>query len=376
MRFPGSGASRRRLRCILPLVGFLAFSPETAHAGVDAATVAKARALLRDQLTAASTKSSSTDPTYFSSGVWRNTDNSCWRCDLGPAVAGAIQQRDAGFNDLKLRGYVRESIDTAISTYQKADGSMPDPTGSSSTSVMTMFALSEIGTVRDEMLPALRRTTRQRWDTAIRAAADYLITKGELTWYSNGNLNLLLAEDLYLTWKATGDARYLEAYSDEIDFVQRPGAQFPGAGLVITRQPTRADGSDGAGYLTENGGLDWDYAQVQQDVLARLFTLTGDPRVKYLLNLITNKVMERVETRTWMLTTTGGSRHPQVRVVSYTTPALSILAGSAGRTDLASKAIAQFTATAKRFRTSMTNGWWYYNFGTQPSVVLQAVNSP
>jgi hypothetical protein len=196
----------------------------------------------------------------------------------------------------------------------------------------------------------LDRKHRTEWTDALRGAVDFLQGNGNYEWYTNGNIALCNATAAAVTWSATGDPRYETIYRHALSFAEDPPvARWPGRGLAMTKNPTRADGSDGAGYLTEAAGdakpgFDADYVQVQADFAAVIALVTGDPEAIRLTNLLVNELLPRVFRSTWLLNTSGGSRHPdRGRTVPFTTSALAILADR-GRPELASLVPAQTAA--------------------------------
>lgn len=334
----------------------------------------KLRKFFKEEMALISQRSSATDSAYFLDGIWKNKDNSCWECDMGAAVGGAIQQRDANFNDPALVNMICQSVDKAIATYQQADGSYLDPKGQT-TPIRTNFFLGEIATIYNELLPVLPEASKQKWLDSMKRAADYLIARKEPTWYTNGNINIYLALDFYLMGKITGDPKYMTLYQQQLDFVEKPGSKFPQAGFITTKPPTKEDGSDGKGYYTENNGLDWYYLEMQADNLAWLYAESKDPKVLRKLNLVTNQLFDRVNTSTWLLDTTGGTRHQAPATKVFMSPAVGILAWQGNRTDLQPFVEPQLDATIKAFQKDLVYSWWYGKLATQPGVLLQAVSS-
>jgi hypothetical protein len=278
----------------------------------------------------------------FQNGVWVSPDNTCWACNNGgPATAAATAYVLGGGTQPQLLSEAEQTIDTAIATRQNADGSFSGPPGDTqSAGIATMFFGLEFGTTYHLIASDLGPANRAVWRASLAAAADYLINSGDTTWYANGNINLGYTEFLYLVWQATGDTFYERAYNASWDFTMNPPQnRFPGSGLVITQQPTKADGSDGMAYLTESGpggnGFDADYTQTQLDTACRLYLLSGDPRALWLANMLLNTLMPRINTSTWMLDTSGGTRHTQAgREDGLWTSAFAVLGLAGGRSSL------------------------------------------
>ncbi len=279
----------------------------------------------------------------FQNGVWTDSsDTTCWACSNGgPATAAATAYVLDGGDQPQLLSEAEQTINTAIATQQKADGSFSGPPGDTqSANVSTMFFGLEFGTTYHLLASDLDPATRTSWQASLTAAANYLINSGNTTWYANGNINLGYTEFLYLVWQATGNTTYEQAYNASWNFtMDPPQTRFPGSGLVITQQPTQADGSDGMAYLTEAGvggnGFDPDYTQTQLDTACRLYLLSGDPRALRLANMLLNTLMPLVATSTWLLNTSGGTRHPQQgREDGFMTSAFAVLGLDGGRSSL------------------------------------------
>jgi hypothetical protein len=319
----------------------------------------------------------------YTGGVWNSQDTSCWTCNNGgPATAAATAYVLSGDSQPTLLGEAEGTIDTAIANWQRADGAFVGPTGSSpSPDIDTMFFGVEEGNTYLELLPVLDAARKARWQASLAAAADYLIHNGNLNWYTNGNINLGNAELFYLAWRATGDERFDTAYQQAWNFaLYPPQSSWPGRGLVIVNQPTRADGSDGSGYLTETGpggtGFDAEYTSMQLDIACRLYLLSGDPAALRLANLEINMLLPRIDSN-FLLDTSGGTRHTQPnRKVSLITSAYAVLGLDGGRSDLAPLALAQLNAIASAY----IQPWNYYGavlrrgLGNDISVIALASN--
>jgi hypothetical protein len=244
-----------------------------------------------------------------------------------------------------------------------------------------MFFANEIGNAlfaMDRRLPADRLA---RWVGSVRKAADFLIANGDVAWYANGNIALGNAETMELAWIATGDARYRTQYDAAITFALSPPAdRWPGRGLVLTKAPTRADGADGRGYLTEesagNVGYDPAYTMLQLDVATRLWLRTREQRELRLVNLLANQLLERVD-GAWNLDVSGGTRTP-AGTWPFTTPALIVMAGRGARPDLAARAQSQWKRIEQETRAAMVNGQHgaYRYIGTQLAVALEGLGTP
>lgn len=159
-----------------------------------------------------------------------------------------------------------------------------------------------------------------------------------------------------MAWKATGKARFKEAYEEEWSFVLAPPQQrWLGFGLQIVDQPTTASGSDGAGYLAEAGGgapgYDPAYTQAQLDIATGLYMISRDPRALRLMNLEANQLLKRVDS-SWTLDARDGSRKSYI--TPFMTAALAVLVRSGERPDFAGLIQGQFARTTREFRGAMT----------------------
>jgi hypothetical protein len=202
-----------------------------------------------------------------------------------------------------------------------------------------MFFGDEEGNTYLQLAPVLDPSHRARWQASLVAAATYLIRHGNLSWYTNGNINLGSTELFYLAWRATGNPIFRAVYEQAWNFtLSPPQSQWPGRGLHFVHAPTRADWSDGSGYLSETGaggtGFDAEYTSLQLDVAARLYLLSGDPRVLRLANVLVNQLLPRIASSYW-LDTSAGTRHTEtVRQVPLLTSAFAVLGLDGGRSDL------------------------------------------
>jgi hypothetical protein len=309
----------------------------------------------------------------FANGYWNTTDTGCWACDQGGPATGAATLallsstggRSSSPTSSPYFGQAVATINTAIATRQGANGAFTDPgaTGQS-TEMATEFFGVEFGTVYRELSPYLSAATKASWQKSLSAAADYLIQNGNVTWYTNGNVNLGNTEFFYLVWQATGDAKYQQAEQQAWDFmVSPPQSQWPGDGLVIVKQPTQSDGSDGQAYLAETGsggtGFDPEYTSLQLDIASRFYLLSGDPKVLRLANMLANMVLTRTNQSTWMLDTSGGTRHTDSnRYVNLLSSAFAVLGERGGRSDLDAIASSELQAETAAYEQQP---WQDYN---------------
>ncbi|HEY5317872.1 MAG TPA: hypothetical protein VIJ20_07820 [Solirubrobacteraceae bacterium] len=311
-------------------------------------------------------RTSPSDPRYYADGVWNANDGpSCWFCYDSPAVAAATLSRLQGNASL-----AKVAIDTfthAISVYQLPSGAIADTPGAAPDGIGTGFFGVDLGMTYLELGPVLPAATRADWSAALAKLASYLISSGDTTWYVNGNDNLRYTEVMWLAWAATHQQRFLTAYNSEWQFTIHPPQQrWPGFGLHITKVPTRADGSNGAGYLAEavyqqTPGFDPSYTMVQLDTATDLYVLTRDPRYLRLMNLEFNQLRPLVNSG-WILNATGGSRKNDM--VPFVTGAVTVLAASGDRPDLVREVGSQlaFVEGAYRQLADITSPNFYKGF--------------
>lgn len=285
--------------------------------------------------------------------TWHESDG-CRRCDAGPLLAAASAYRAAG--DASMLQTSLAGFDYLITQDVSADGSFDPPSIVDGRDVDTMFFTDELGLAKIQLKASLGRSRSRSWTNAVAGGADFLVRNGNLSWYTNGNIVVGNALSMALAYRLTGQVKYAQDYQTALSFAVRPAQErWPGYGFVVTKTPMRTDGSDGAGYFTETGpngpGFDADYSQLQLDQLARIYLVNGDPVVLRLMNMVFNQLMSRVNTSTWALDTSGGTRHPQAnRLVTFDTAALYVLAAVGGRTDLTSYVAGQLNAIDGEFR--------------------------
>lgn len=314
-------------------------------------------------------KESAADRQFFAGGLWRTGNRVSIRKDMGPGiVAGALGALE---HDPEWIRIAVETVDVTVGRYSAGDGTL----GTGRSGLDTMFIANQIGTALYLLGPAVGEHQRVNWTNALRRAADYLFDHGYYDWYTNGNVvlgNTLVAA---WAWLYTADPKYRFLYLDGLRFAEHPPAgRWPGRGLVLSRAPTRADGADGAGYLTEAQGdgppgFDADYTQIQADAAATLYLITADPGALRLANILVNQLLPRVNRQTWQLDTSHGSRHREPhREIGFSTSALTVLARSA-RPDLAAYVGPQARAAARHLAERGSYGD-YHTWSTQLALLL------
>ncbi len=325
------------------------------------------------------TQSSPTDTRYYANGVWYATDGpSCWYCYDSAAVGAAtLSQQPSG--DPQLRQVAIDTFNEAISQHQLPSGAFDDGSGAAD-GLGTGFFTVDLGVAYLELRNTLDAQTRAKWSAAIGAAADYLINSGNTTWYVNGNVNLRQTEVMWLAWVATQQPRFLTAYDSEWSFTISPSqTRWPGFGLQLTKTPTRADGSDGAGYLAESGGgapgFDPSYTDAQLDTATDLYVLTHDPKYLWLMNLLFNQIRPLIDS-TWTLDALNGTRKNDLE--PFLDPAPSVLVDSDDRPDVAPGLAAQMTRLQQEYvgAESFTNVNYYKGFESWISTPLLNLQWP
>lgn len=358
--------------------------------------------LLDTSLTDLATKGSDTDTAFYDAGMWhyKNFENG-YAQQGGPATAAAVlyewrRKHPAGTDQAAkdrqawLLKVAVETYDTNIAQHVAADGSFDKPERPD-----TYFFAVELATAYIVLGDDLDKAHRASWREALEKMIAYLqktknLPGGEYTdwikpedrngWYTNGNIELGEAELLYDMFKITGEAKYKTLFETQWANTLKPTAQrFSGFGLVVTKEPTKADGSDGAGYLAESGGkgpgFDGDYAQFQVTLAARLYAMSRDARVLRLLNLLINQTLPLVDQTTWIYDATNGSRHSLK--FPYSTCGLAVATWLGGRTDLAPPLSGQFAkATRPTYAGNAKQSWGspglYRGYGCDVAVWLQA----
>jgi hypothetical protein len=294
------------------------------------------------------------DPRYYENGVWHGPAD-CPTCGVGPSGLGAVLWAKGMLDEPAKRTAIVRTFEERVRG-QRSNGSYG--TAGNSEAITVAFFAPALGStllVLGERLPA---STRARWARSLRRSAEFLRDHKELDWYVNGNINLAYAATLYVTYLATGDSEFRTLFRRQLRFAtDPPKGRWSDRGLETPRRPTRSDGSDGRGYLTETGpggtGYDPEYTYVQLDVLSRLYLLSGDREVLRLLNLLANQTLRNVDAK-WNLLTTG-TRHPEPnRYVPYTTSALLVLDRLGGNRRLQDSVAPQVARTLDLYRSATT----------------------
>jgi hypothetical protein len=345
----------------------------------DSARGDRARVVANEVLGLLVDKEGPRDSQWYASGAWHLQNPTCWSCDVGPATLAATLWRVNGRPDPTRFNEAVATFDRVLATRRNATGSFGDPRFPD-----TQFFGIDLSTAYLLLGTRLGPHHRKAWRAAIAGAADYLIRHKELTWVANGNICLGNTVMEWLAWAITGKQRFRDAYELSWKYTIRPPqSRWPGYGLHLTRAPSGAKGDVGAGYLAENGGsgpgFDPEYTAAQLSVASRAFLLSGDPRFRWLSNVLWNQISPRVNRHTWTFDARGGTRHSNVDML--TTPAIAVLATAGHRADLrqsvdAQTQIAMYTTYLGNARQNWGNESLYRGYASDLSVALLALASP
>jgi hypothetical protein len=323
---------------------------------------------------------------YFRNGVWTTTDVAgVWaKTNAGPPLAAARLWAATGKQDRTAFDQAVSTYETAMATQQGANGRFgPDSITN------TWFGIS-LGQAYLVLKDGLTPAQQAAWSSSIARAADYLTINTDAAYYPNGNIAIAYTELFYLAYAATGDAKFKTAYDKSLANAIRPRQDmYPGRGWVTTKAPTKADGSDGSGYFTEEGkggvGFDAEYAMAQLSVVSNLWLASKDPKVLPLANQLLNQLLPLVKDRTtnprfprhYMLDATGGTRHqyPAGTYRLFDTPAVALLAWSGQRPELTQMSVGQVTDVNAYFREEQSwpsNPVHYSDLGRDVGAMLIA----
>jgi hypothetical protein len=275
------------------------------------------------------------------------------RADMGVPLAAIANFLVTG--NTAMKNFAVDTIEVLLSNQRQANGSLYSlPTGGD---IDTMAFADHLGMAVLELGDELDAAHRASFASAVAGAADFLIANGNLSWYTNGNIVVGNALTIALAYQLTGSSTYLNYYQRAIDFAVSPDqVRWPGFGFVITKKPLKADGSDGRGYFAEAGatpGYDGDYTMLQSEQLSRLYLATHDAQVLRLLNMVTNQLLSRTNTATWIMDSSYGTRHDYPREI-LDTSAIATLAFKGGRVDLQPYVAGQTAVIDTEFRQALT----------------------
>ena len=300
-------------------------------------------------------------PRYYAAGHWYAKGGlECWNCyDAAGTAAGVLFKQGIGGEE--YRRIAVATTDAAINERQRRDGSF-EGSAASNAPITTAFYAVQLGIAYLELHSELDAATRNRWSSSLASAARFLVQSGQTTWYINGNINIRETEVMWLAWQATGDQYFARQYEAEWAFTTAPPqSRWPGFGLRLSVVPTRADGSNGSGYLAESGGgapgFDPEYTMLQLDTATQMYVLSREARWLRMVNLLYNQLRPLVEVTAaprfaWDLNATRGSRKNQK--TPFTTPALYVLVAGGHRPDLAPGLGAQLASIENEFHGAMS----------------------
>ncbi len=363
------------------------------HAAINLSDVQFINQLAVDGVYNAWNKSSSSDKTYYSAGVWNmSTTPNPQYCSVGPAVAASTLWMMMGsgtpplLNTQKLLTrdqYYQmavETMDYQISNYQRtvagksfgAFGNDKVNTNPGS-DITTIQMINLLGQTYLNLESGLDSAHQTAWKNSLRNAADFLVNNKNLIYYINGNIEIAKTSAFYKVWLILGDSKYLTYYDNSYGFMIDPynyeiavfgitDSRWIGAGLKPTLTSSSA-------FLTEAGVLPWGYdpeytGTLQLDFAAGLYRLTDDAKYLTLSNQIERQVITNsVNTSTWMLNTNGGTRHNYQnnppRLVPFTTCAMAILSWLGGRSDIDPILNSQLQKVDSDYRSIFASGAVY-----------------
>jgi hypothetical protein len=263
-------------------------------------------------------------PSRYTTSDWEQYQSAA----VGEAVLGALP----GGTQVQRQVAV-DTVNQAIRTHQMSNGDFDNGTPASGSSGVNgpLWAEAE-GLIALELKPYLDAGTLASWTASMMHYVDYLSSSGNLLWYANGNQALRHALVALETKMLSGSSTYAQDYASAMQSALDPtmGGAYPqwsAYGLKYSTIPTKADGSDGSGWLVEsaNGGhpseppqcangqnpcngFDPHYTMLQLHEALTGYALSDDPQWLRLVNLETNQLMPLVDHGTWMLNASNGSR--------------------------------------------------------------------
>lgn len=323
----------------------------------DPAVIQSLTELMDQCLTPLSEKSSDTDTEYYEKGDWA-FKGEVLTCDAGPGGMAAIlwKYRQAHPETMDAAAKARQPwlYKVAVDTMERgislhgANGRLTNP-GSHD-----VFWYCEFANTYLLLKDTLDAATQKRWVDTMRNEVSALEAAGDLPnpaligqtnvapwkgtdgWYTNGNVDIDHAIWTYLVWKATGEQQYKDLFEICWKHTLSPSqARWKGYGLYYLKVPTKEDGSDGSGYITEAAGapgFDRNYGQLQLSFLARLYLVSHDPRVLRVMNVLCNGLLPHLDKDTMVLNCLYGSRHSDFS--PFSNSGVPVLAWLGGRDDL------------------------------------------
>lgn len=292
-----------------------------------------------------------TDFDWTNGPTWGRTQISA-----APGLAAVAYIRGYGVGHWTVDTAVKV-LDYAVSVQLPSGDFINDGTPNSG------FVVGDFG----EAIPLLRGKVAQAkidaWTASMVAGAQWLWDH-EQAWYANGNLELCDLLAFELTYRVTRDATWATRREAQYEWTVSPdpavSSSATGHSLVYVQRPRRADGRDGKAFLTEDNGGNPDppgydpaYTQLQLGNAVRWWQYSRDPRALRIVNLLHNQLMDRVNTTTWLLDATGGTRLNTTD--PWWTPATPMLVWGGHRPDIeATRPASVWAGVHGHFRSART----------------------
>ncbi len=310
-------------------------------------------------LTELSERTSDADTQYYEKGDWRFT-NQLLACDAGPAgLAAALwkyrqthpESMDSAAKAKQewLYRIAVETVERGIALHDE-NGKLKNP-GSHA-----VFWYLEFASIYNLLKDSLSPETRNRWQEVMRGEVKALQASGDLPdptkagwkgtdgWYTNGNVDICHAAWIYQVWQAIGDEEYKALFERCWKHTLFPSQiRWKGYGLYLLKAPTKLDGSDGSGYITEANakpGFDKSYGAMQLSIVARHYVKSRDPRALRVTNLLCNALWPHVDKETMVLNAMYGSRKSEI--FPFYSCAPEVLTWLGGRSDFQSEVSPHF----------------------------------
>jgi hypothetical protein len=238
---------------------------------------------------------------------------------------------------------------------------------------------------------------RERWySILLRMVQDWRTVKGsssEKTWYTNGNAEaqewLMLCLFNKIHQARTSDDEWWDEAEYQYGHLTAPVQTGNNVGfgwfLTVDDMVAQPDGSTSKGYFAEKGsgspGLDWNYASFQCDIMLRgHLWFPDDVRWKVHTNALYNLIVDRINTSTWILDGSGGSRINNASL-SFFSAAPMLMKWILGRTTYTD------TQLADQWNKAVYSGhrdnphspsWWrsYYLAGFMAAILSDAEQLP
>jgi hypothetical protein len=326
-----------------------------------AQVVQDAARLIHDQTLIYATHSANEKLRYHDGSVFHydisqgGVTSSFQRSTSGVAAGMAVLYKYAGVPKDHWTVAIAKKVMANNISMQNADGSFGTDGGPNA-----QFILQDMGECILQLRDTVPQATIDAWTGSFIAGCNYL--QSTSTFYVNGNIEIAVTYIFWLAYLVTKDAAWQTRYTTHLNFTISPPqtGQTAGFGIYLRQSdgsyalypsnlPTNADWSDGQGYLAESTnqtpsspkGLDYDYLQLQMDVVTKLWHWSKDPWALKIMNIFINLALNvqkngvnRLNTTTWSWDATGGTRHNLV--TSFESPIMATLIWNGLRPDLTS----------------------------------------